>query len=329
MSKLQILIPQYNETDEIIKPLLDSIAIQQDIDFNDIEVFIGNDGSDTKLSIDFLKSYKYRIQYHYFEHGRLAATREKLFNLVTAPYVMWCDADDKFISTIALHTILDYTKSNYDAIICDFLEQGLTKDNEIVYMVHTDDTVFVHGKVYRTEFLRENQIHWHPELHEHQDSPFNVLARTCSKNTKICSMPLYMWCYNKESISRKNGAYHLPNTWVHMIDSYQAIVNDFKDRGMGRHACYYAKYCLYITYYEMSRPVWARDEVAAQKINVYKRIVEFYNKNELLIKNISAEDDVQAQQITRAATERKGPIDDNMLPFDEWLNSILTIWRNI
>jgi hypothetical protein len=72
-----------------------------------------------------------------------------------------------------------------------------------------------------------------------------------------------MWCYNKESISRKNGAYHLPNTWAHMIDSYQAIVNDFKDRGMGRHACYYAKYCLYITYYEMSRPVWARDEVAA------------------------------------------------------------------
>ena len=32
--KLQILIPQYKEIDNIIKPLLDSLAIQQNIDFN-------------------------------------------------------------------------------------------------------------------------------------------------------------------------------------------------------------------------------------------------------------------------------------------------------
>ena len=30
--KLQILIPQYKETEEVIKPLLDSIEIQQNID---------------------------------------------------------------------------------------------------------------------------------------------------------------------------------------------------------------------------------------------------------------------------------------------------------
>ena len=31
--RLQILVPQYNETEETIKPLLDSIAIQQNVDF--------------------------------------------------------------------------------------------------------------------------------------------------------------------------------------------------------------------------------------------------------------------------------------------------------
>ena len=124
MSKLQILIPQYNEDENKIKPLLDSIAIQQDIDFNDIEVFIGNDGSNTKLSVDFLKQYKYRIQYHFFQHGRLAATRQKLFNLVTAPYVMWCDADDCFINTIALSNILLTIDVGFDSLICDFIEQN-------------------------------------------------------------------------------------------------------------------------------------------------------------------------------------------------------------
>ena len=38
--KLQILVPQYKETDEMVKPLLDSIAIQQAVDFNEIGIII-------------------------------------------------------------------------------------------------------------------------------------------------------------------------------------------------------------------------------------------------------------------------------------------------
>ena len=30
--KLQILVPQYKETDDILKPLLDSIEVQQNVD---------------------------------------------------------------------------------------------------------------------------------------------------------------------------------------------------------------------------------------------------------------------------------------------------------
>ena len=55
--KLQILVPQYHETDQVIKPLLDSIAIQQNVDFNEVGVIIVNDGSKVRLSKTFLKSY--------------------------------------------------------------------------------------------------------------------------------------------------------------------------------------------------------------------------------------------------------------------------------
>ena len=327
MSKLQILIPQYNETDEIIKPLLDSIAIQQDIDFKDIEVFIGNDGSDTKLSVDFLKQYKYRIQYHFFEHGRLAATRKKLFQLVTAPYVMWCDADDCFINTLALSTIiLTIDAGGFDALVCEFIEQNQFPDGRKVYIPHKDDSVFVHGKVYSTKFLRENHIEWHPELHEHQDSAFNVLALTCAKDRKNCHMPIYMWCNNKDSISRKNGLYHLPNTWPHMLDSYQALIDDLKDRGFGGHACYYSKYALYATYYEMSHPAWKLPDIETQKLATYNRIREFYNKNELLIKRCDEKATEQIIKVTEGIAKRKGPMEE-MPPFEEWLNSILMIFK--
>ena len=66
--KFQILVPQYNETDEVIKPLLDSIAVQQNVPMDEIGVIICNDGSDTFLSDDLLKSYPFKIQYYKEPH---------------------------------------------------------------------------------------------------------------------------------------------------------------------------------------------------------------------------------------------------------------------
>ena len=44
--KLQILVPHYNETAEEVKPLLDSIALQQNVDFGEIGVILCHDGED-------------------------------------------------------------------------------------------------------------------------------------------------------------------------------------------------------------------------------------------------------------------------------------------
>ena len=54
---LDILVPQYKETDAVIKPLLDSIALQQLVYFDDIGVIIVNDGSDVFLSEELLNNY--------------------------------------------------------------------------------------------------------------------------------------------------------------------------------------------------------------------------------------------------------------------------------
>ena len=325
MSKLQILIPQYNEDEALVKPLLDSIESQYDIDLkNDIEVFIGNDGSDTKLSVYFLKQYSFPIQYHYFEHSGLAATRQKLQDLTTADYIMFCDADDRFINNLALHFILSSIK-DADVLVCTFLEEARYGDHQVTYVLHKKDAVFVHGKVYRRKYLEENQIKWHPELHEHQDSPFNSLAQLCSKKVKIFDMPIYLWHYNPNSICRKDVKYHIPNTWPHMIDSYDALVGDLRDRGMGDKASFYAVYCLYATYYEMSRDIW-KEDLNEQKIAVYNRLRGFYLKYLLLIKNFNKELLPKVISMTQTITKRKGKINE-MPPFEEWIGAILTIFK--
>ena len=58
--KLQFLIPQYKETEDIIKSLLDSIEVQQNINLKeDIGVIIVNDGTDVHLSQEFFNRYSF------------------------------------------------------------------------------------------------------------------------------------------------------------------------------------------------------------------------------------------------------------------------------
>ncbi len=100
--KLQILVPQYDETDEVVKPLLDSLAIQQNVDFNEFGVIICNDGSETFLTEDFLNSYPFKIEYYKEPHRGVSGTRNACLDYSTADYVMFCDADDMFYNACGL-----------------------------------------------------------------------------------------------------------------------------------------------------------------------------------------------------------------------------------
>ena len=121
--KLQLLIPQFNETDEVMRPMLESISAQQGVDLNEIEVIIGNDGSDTKLSEEFLGSFSYPIRYIHFDHSGLPGTRGRLYDMATADYVMFCDADDMFLTNLALYTIFAYADKGFDALVVDCFRQ--------------------------------------------------------------------------------------------------------------------------------------------------------------------------------------------------------------
>ena len=326
MSKLQILITQYNEDEALIKPLLDSIEHQYNIDLQkDIEVFIGNDGSDTKLSVEFLQQYSFPIQYHFFEHSRLAGCRGKLFNLATADYIMYCDADDMFLSNIAISQILLMMEKGFDMLVADFVEESHVT-GKLIYIPHTKDPVFVHGKVYRRQFLLDNEIIWHPELHENQDSPFNVLSLTCSKNTKYLLTPIYMWRHNPNSCVRKDGPYHSVKYWPHMIDAYEALIDDLSARSFGVQAAFYSKYCLYATYYEMSHKPWHDEGIEQYVIATYNRIVQFYKKYHLMIESVSEENTKKVIEMTQKVSQRHGKLGE-MPPFDEWLHSILKIFK--
>ena len=153
MKKLDILIPQYQETDNIIKPLLDSVAIQQNINCSDIGVIICNDGSKTFLTPKLLKSYPYEIQYYKEPHRGVSGTRNACLDHSTAEYVMFCDADDMFYTACGLYIVFrEIENGGFDSLTSVFIEESrdpLTK--KPVYINHEMDSTFVHGKIHRRQ----------------------------------------------------------------------------------------------------------------------------------------------------------------------------------
>ena len=136
--KLQILVPQYKETDEIIKPLLDSILVQQNVDLeNDVGVIITNDGTDVKLSDKLLNSYPFKIGYYQNEHAGVSATRNYCLDKATADYVMFCDADDMFFNACGLYIVFREIDKlgGFDGLVSAFLEESRNPEDktDIIY----------------------------------------------------------------------------------------------------------------------------------------------------------------------------------------------------
>lgn len=202
--KLQILVPQYNETEWVIKPLLDSISTQRGINLSDIGVIIVNDGADTTLNVRFLKSYPYRIDYYKIPHKGVSAARNAALRKAEAPYVMFCDADDKFFSDLGLwYIIREIDLKEFDILRAPFIEE-INYNGEIQYSEHPNDPVFIHGQTYRKGYLIDNDIWWNENLHLHEDANFNGLAFNLSENIRMCKQPFYLWVANMKSVARKN-----------------------------------------------------------------------------------------------------------------------------
>lgn len=320
--KLQILIPQYEETDKIIKPLLDSIALQQLVDMNEIGVIICNDGSNIYLTDSFLKSYPYKIDYYLCEHKGVSATRNACLDKATADYVMFCDADDMFYNMCGLWIIFrEINKEKFDSLVSVFTEE--TEDpntKEHVYVNHDLDSTFVHGKVHNRKYLIKNKIRFNSNLTIHEDSFFNILAQNCSTNVKYCQIPFYLWKWREDSVCRHDPKYIL-KTYNNMIDSNDALIEEFIKRKMEDKALFYTGFMIFDSYYTMNKPEWINQENTEYRINVEKRFKSYYKKYKKLWDKIPEQDKMQISNMVRSRSINEGMLME-AITIEDWLNKI-------
>lgn len=320
--KLQILVPQYKETNDVIKPLLDSIAIQQNVDFNEIGVIICNDGSDTYLTQDFLDSYPFKIEYYFCPHEGVSATRNACLDRATADYVMFCDADDMFYNACGMWMLIrEMNIAQFDTLISAFVEESrIPGTKEPTYVNHNMDSTFVHGKVHRRQYLIDKKIRWNPNLTIHEDSFFNILCQNLCPDVKYCQVPFYLWKWRDDSVCRHDPKYIL-KTYRNMIDSNNALIDEFLKRGMLDKAAFYTVFMIFDAYYTMNKPEWINQQNKEYRDSTELHFADYYRKRKSLWSEVTLQEKMQISNGIRSRSINEG-MEMEAITITDWLEHI-------
>ena len=338
--KLQFLVPHYYEPQEVILPFLDSLAIQQSISFSDIGVIICHDGEDIPYFDFSSTSYPFGIEQIHIPHKGVSAARNGALDAATADYVMFCDIDDMFFQVCGIYTIFTaIDNEGFDGFISTFVEesrvpedipaqvdtngviiQPALKKGSTIYLSRESDSTFVHGKVYRRQYLIDQSIRWNENLTIHEDSFFNILCQNLSTNIKYCPTPFYLWKWRDESVCRRDPKYML-KTYRNMIDSNNALVDEFLKRGCYQEAMYYSTFLMFDAYYLMNKAEWRDQENKEYRDSTEKYFAQYFKKRKEFWLKLPDTDKIQMSNNVRTRTVNEGMMLE-AITIEDWLKHI-------
>ena len=321
--RLQILVPQYNETEQVIKPLLDSIEVQQNVDLaNDVGVIIVNDGTDVHLSREFLDRYSFRIDYYLHEHKGVSATRNACLDYAKADYVMFCDADDMFYNACGLYIVFrEIENGGFDSLVSAFVEESREPNTRIpVYINHDMDSTFVHGKIHSRKFLLDNNIRWNDALTIHEDSYFNCLCQRLAKELKYSQTPFYLWRWRDESVCRHDPKYIL-KTYNNMLDSNDALIEQFVKRNRIQDAQFFAVNMIYDAYFTMNKQEWLNQQNSEYRLATERRFKSYWMKYKYLHDGIPNDAKTQIIMSIKGRMYAEGVVLET-ITFKEWIQQV-------
>ena len=225
--KIQFLVPQYKENEETISFLLDSIESQLHINKKDIGVIICSDGGKYVLNQEFFDKYSYDIEYVICEHRGVSATRNSALLLSDAEYVMFCDADDGFVSNIGVYSLIRSLDLNPKSEMLSskiFVEDNVNDMPEFVIGDHNN--TFIHGKIFRRDFLISHELYFDERLKIHEDSYFCNIINFFAKNKIYNDNAFYCWRKNPKSVS--NQEYYFVKTMWRLLLTNNSLVTLMK-----------------------------------------------------------------------------------------------------
>ena len=201
---LSIIIPVYN-CEKYIERLVKSVNAQT---FKDYEVLLIDDGSkDNSLKVlkELEKKYSYVKVFTEKNSGPSSARNLGMENSV-GKYMLFLDADD-YLDENYIETLYNEIKdSDYDIVMSGFRKVD-SDGKKFSYIRKLNDGEFAKyivtatwGKIYRTEFLRKNNIKY-VLINHCEDLLFNIDCFNAKAKVKTLDYIGYNYFYNTNSYS--------------------------------------------------------------------------------------------------------------------------------
>lgn len=320
---LDIIVPHYREPWEVCHYLFDSIALQRGISFNNIKVIVVNDG-DCLLDDGCFDNYPYKVEYLVKERGGVSAARNYGLDHSNADYVMFCDADDGFLSNYGLHLVFSAMQEGIDYVYSNFVEETYTAENTMTIVRHDRDFTFMHGKVYKRSFLTEENIRFDPAMTIHEDGYFNTIALVVAqkrKSIKGIETPFYLWRWNDNSTVRTDREDFVLRTYDKLMQTRIGACNQLKKRGFEDE--YNVSVCMTVlnSYYDFQKPSYNTPKNDANKRKAESEFKKFWNLFGKDFKNLTNEMVAQIAQSARANACENGMLMERQ-DIRSWLKHI-------
>ena len=224
--ELQVLVNHYKEDKKTVRRFLKSLAGQAGVRF---EVLICSDGGGLELKREDLTGFPFPVSYAYAGHSGVCHTRNVLFDKSTAEYVMFCDVDDVFTDPDGLRDLLAAARETGADLAASpyYVERKTEHGFEYGLMDH--DTLRVHGKIFKREYLLRNGIRFPDEMETSGDMMFLWLAFALTDKAVWIDKNFYVWKWNGGSVTRQKP-FHSIRTYDRTLKCYTILAEDLKKR---------------------------------------------------------------------------------------------------
>ena len=217
MYKMSVIIPCYNARDTIAKTL-HSIAMQSIVD--EIEVVIVNGADDVDYSDILSRFADLHIKYVTNSENRgCGGARNTGVREASADFILFADSDDALSNCLALEIMYNRIVAEKADVLVSVFESEMRFKNGVAIKQMKNAVTWCHGKVYRKQYLLDNNILFDERLRINEDCLFHQLL--FDSGAKVVEIPMVtlMWRDNPKSLTHEN-LYKNKRTFVEAVTYY-------------------------------------------------------------------------------------------------------------
>lgn len=311
-----VIIPCYNSSKQIHLPLT-SLMTQV---FKDFEVILVDDCSTEPFesAVEYYKSFLDIRIVRNKENGGCGPSLQHGLEEAKGDYILPIDDDDMFATSgTLLHFAELITKNNNpDAVSTAFMEYN--PDNCQLTIQDCNNSAFVHGKAFRVEYCRENNITF-PNQKWFEDGAFNFLALNLTKKIVRDPTVTYMWQKNKASITRSQD--YNWNVMPFYINAYRRAYPILSEKDARQGNFFATGLLIYAYYYFAAFKLRKKEEELFEFINMLDKAFEEMDVFESINSDKGVFDELcRIDTTTKKAIEgQEGPL-ITTITLNDWVN---------